>query len=413
MKAEIITIGDELLIGQTIDTNSAWIGKQLYLIGIDVNRINSISDKKQDILDALNESRKRADLILITGGLGPTKDDITKHTLAEYFNSELYLDKEVLSSIKKFFDLRGREMLEVNKLQAELPRKATILANPVGTASGMWFEDKGQIFVSMPGVPYEMKSLMENHVLPKAKSYFKTPEIIHRTVLTQGIGESFLAEKLSDWEDELRNSGLSLAYLPSPGLVKLRVSSKGIENGKKLVDEFVNELYNRIPELIFGEGKDTLQNIIGKHLTDQNKTIATAESCTGGYISQLITSIPGSSKYYKGSTIAYAYDVKSNDLNVSADDLNSFGAVSQQVVEQMARGIKKKMRCDYAIATSGIAGPEGGTDEKPVGTVWIAIATPSKIISKKYLFGNDRQRNVHKTAITAFNLLRKELERIK
>ena len=410
MKAEIITIGDELLIGQTVDTNSAWIGKQLYLIGIDVNRINSISDKKQDIINALNESRKRADFIIITGGLGPTKDDITKATLGEYFNSDFYMNEEVLEKIKAFFDLRGREMLEVNKLQALLPTKATVLPNEVGTASGMWFEDDGKVFVSMPGVPYEMKNIMENHVLPKAKKFFNAPKIIHRTILTQGIGESFLAEILADWENNLRNSNLSLAYLPSPGLVKLRISSKGLENGQKLVDDFAEQLYLQIPQYIFGEGKTSLQSILGDLLSKNNQTISTAESCTGGYISHLITSIPGSSKYYKGSTIAYAYDVKSNDLGVSADDLNSFGAVSQQVVEQMAKGIQNKMGSDFAIATSGIAGPDGGTENKPIGTVWIAIATPEKIFSKKFLFGNDRQRNVHKTAITAFNMLRKELE---
>jgi nicotinamide-nucleotide amidase len=417
MQVEIITIGDEILIGQIVDTNSAFIGQLLNMNGMSVKQISSVSDEREHILKALAEAKSRANVILITGGLGPTKDDITKKTLAEYFNCKMRFDEEAYQDVTNLFAQYGKEVTPINRLQAEVPEICEVVRNYNGTAPGMWFDVDGTIYVSMPGVPYEMKAMMQNQVVPKIKERFKLPFIFHKTVLTQGIGESALSELICDWEDSLAEVNIKLAYLPQPGMVRLRLSTKGKNEQalKAAVEQKIDALKLIIAEYIFGyetfgEEKETLEQIVGKLLKEQGKTISTAESCTGGYISHLITKVPGSSEYYMGSVISYSYDIKENELGVSKEVLEKQGAVSQEVVEQMAKAIRTKYKTDYSISASGIAGPGGGTDEKPVGTVWIAVATPEKVISEKFLFGNNRERNIHKTANTALNMLRKELE---
>jgi nicotinamide-nucleotide amidase len=417
MLAEIITIGDEILIGQIVDTNSAFIATLLNLNGISVKQISSVSDDREHIIKALNEATERAEIIIITGGLGPTKDDITKKTLCEYFNTTMRFDEEVYQDVVKIFSSYGKEVTPINRLQAEVPTICTTIRNHNGTAPGMWYDVNGKIFISMPGVPYEMKAMMQIQVIPKLKEKYRLPSIVHKTVLTQGIGESYLAEMISDWEDSLASDDIKLAYLPSPGMVRLRLSTKGddVKKLNRLVNKKIEELKIIISEYIFGyenfgEENETLEQIIGKLLKQLKKTISTAESCTGGYISHLITKVPGSSDYYVGSVISYSYEIKENELGVSKEILEAQGAVSMQVVEQMAIAIREKYNTDYSIAASGIAGPGGGTDEKPVGTVWIAIATPEKVFSEKFLFGTNRERNIQKTANAALNLLRKELQ---
>lgn len=416
MNIEIITIGDEILIGQIVDTNSAWIAQQLNLIGASVKQISSVSDDKQHIVEALNEAKDRADVILITGGLGPTKDDITKNTLCEYFSCGLVFNEDVYKDVERMFHARGLEVTALNRKQAEVPDKCKVLRNELGTAAGMWFEEAGKIFVSMPGVPYEMKAMMLGGVLPKLKEKFKMPHIVHKTVLTQGIGESFLSEKINDWEESLKSLNIKLAYLPSPGVVRLRLSTKGSDEKMliKNVDDKINELRKIVPEYIsgmevYGAEKQGPQHIVGELLTSKNKTLATAESCTGGYIAHLVTTVPGSSRYFLGTVVSYADDVKINLLGVNPDDIKKYGAVSQTVVEQMAVGVRKLIGTDYALATSGIAGPGGATPGKPVGTEWVALATATKVISQQFLFGDDRERNIRKAALAAFEMLRKEM----
>jgi len=410
VKAEIITIGDEILIGQITDTNSAWIAQRLNEIGVNICQITSIPDNKKHIYNALNDAQTRADLILITGGLGPTRDDITKEALCEYFNTTLRFDNETYKRIESYFNTRGFPMLEVNRKQAEVPEICTLIQNEYGTAPGMWFEKNEKVYISMPGVPYEMKAMMKKTLLDKIKKHFNPPVIIHKTILTQGIGESFLAEKINDWECNLP-ANVKLAYLPSPGIVRLRVSANG-DNKKELselVSDQVKNLERLIKEYIYGYDTDTMEEIIGRLLRNHNKTISIAESCTGGYIAHLITGISGSSDYFKGGVITYSNEIKMNMLGVSKESLEKYGAVSESVVKQMAGGVKQKFNTDYAIATSGIAGPSGGTKEKPVGTVWIALATPAGIIAKKNVFGNNRERNIRRSALASLNMLRKEL----
>ena len=404
MKTEIISIGDEILIGQTINTNATWMGQELAKIGIKNNRTTTISDTYEDIFDSLKLAESRSNLILITGGLGPTKDDITKKVLCDYFDSKLILNEEVLVDIKEFFTRRKKPFLEVNKLQAMLPDKATIIRNKVGTASGMWFEKNGKIFVSMPGVPYEMKYLMENGVLPKSIDHFGVAQLAHRTVLTQGLGESYLAEILEDWENRLRENKLDLAYLPSPGIVRLRITST--DGNTDLVNTFCEELYELIPQYIYGEGKITLQETVANLLIKHKKTLSLAESCTGGFTSHLFTQIPGSSSFYEGSIICYSYDIKENELNVPHDLLLKKGAVSEEVVVILSDEIRKKYKTDYSIAISGIAGPTGGTPDKPVGSVWVSVRSGKTVVSKLFNFGNNRERNITQSAIAAINMLR-------
>lgn len=416
MRAEIISIGDEILIGQITNTNAVWMAQQLNLAGIQVKQITSVSDDREHIMKTLSEAEERADIILITGGLGPTKDDITKTTLCEYFNTKLRFDEEVYSDVERIFKSFGKEVTLVNRKQAEVPEICTALRNDIGTAPGMWFERNGKLIVSMPGVPYEMKCIMEKHVMPRLVSKFRLPAIFHFTVLTQGIGESALAEKIEAWEDSLAQHNIRLAYLPSAGMVRLRLSVTGDERDKleAIVHDKVEELKKIIPNYIYGyepygQEEVTLEKIVGQLLRERKQTVSTAESCTGGYISHLITKVPGSSEYYQGSVIAYSYEVKEQELDVPKKMLEEHGAVSQSVVEQMAIGARKKLKTDYSIAASGIAGPGGGTPDKPVGTVWIAVATPQKVISKRFQFGENRERNIHRTALAGLNMLRQEI----
>ncbi len=411
--AEILSIGDELLIGQTVNTNAAWMGARLSAIGIRPLRTRTIGDDREEILEALRTSVAHA--VLITGGLGPTKDDITKHTLCDFFGTRLRRRPEVETHIVALFTRMGRdarEVQEVNRAQADLPEACTVLPNSRGTASGMWFEREGRVFVSMPGVPYEMQGIMEEHVLDSLRRHFSPPVIVHRTVLTAGLGESLLAQRIEGWEDGLAVQGIKLAYLPSPGMVKLRLSAYANRDAllaRAKVDEQATVLYGLIPELIFGEGDDTLQKAVGRHLKERGQTLALAESCTGGYLSHLITSVPGSSAYYIGGVISYANAVKMEELGIPSDMLELNGAVSQPVAERMAQGVRAALRSDWAIATTGIAGPDGGTPEKPVGTVWIAVAGPDGVVSKLGNFPGARDLVIERAAMSGLNLLRREL----
>ncbi|MCF8363389.1 MAG: competence/damage-inducible protein A [Prolixibacteraceae bacterium] len=413
MKAEIITIGDEILIGQIVDTNSAWMAEELNKIGIGVAQITSISDTPVHLVNALDDAQLRADVIIVTGGLGPTKDDRTKKVLAEYFNSELVTHQPTLDHVTAFFKKRGLGVNQLNKDQALVPECCEVLHNPSGTAPGMWVEHNDKIVVSMPGVPFEMKDIMQGSVLPCLKDKNGGGAIVHKTVHTIGIPESILAEKLEDWEDALPEF-IHLAYLPNPGQIRLRFSAFGNDENqlKKSVDLEIEKLKTIIPEAIFGYDNDTLAGVVGKILMDKKATVATAESCTGGQIAHSITSMPGSSGWFKGSVVAYSNNVKTGVLKVNPDDIEKYGAVSGQVVEQMADGVRKLFKTDYAVATSGIAGPDGGTDEKPVGTVWIAVASPDEIIAQKHTFSNNRERNIIRSSQTALNMLRLVLDEV-
>lgn len=408
-KAELITIGDEILIGQTIDTNSAWMGERLNMIGIAVEQISSIPDRRERIMEALDEAAERADLILITGGLGPTKDDVTKQTLCEYFETRLVLRVDVLKRIESYFEARGKEMLESNVLQAHLPESATVIENPFGTASGMWFEKGEKVFVSMPGVPYEMKSMMERTLLNMFREHYTQDTIDHYTIMTQGIGESFLAEKIVDWEQSIYDAGYSLAYLPSPGIVKLRISGIGKKDADSFLTQKAKEIEERFPQYVYGKQGEGLEEVLGHLLSTKGYTLSTAESCTGGFMAHRITSVPGSSQYYMGSVVAYDNRIKTGHLGVDPKLIRDHGAVSEEVVKAMALGVQEKFETDFSIATSGVAGPSGGSDEKPVGTVWIGIATPDHVFAEKFQFGQHRERTILKTTLTAMNLLRREV----
>lgn len=410
MRAEIITIGDEILIGQIIDTNSSWLGQELSKLGIQVIHRTSVSDNSQAIVNALNSAKQRADVIITTGGLGPTKDDITKHTFANYFNTELVLNQEVLTWVRSIFKKRNLPMVDSNNAQALVPANCEVLFNRSGTAPGMWFDEDGKVFISMPGVPFEMKVIFEEQCIPRLQKRFTLPVIIHRTILTCNIGESFLALKLENIENNLPPH-IKLAYLPAVGMVRLRFSGSHTHYAtlKDEIDEIITRVYDTIGDSIYGEENDTLEHVVGLLLKSHHKTLATAESCTGGYVSHLITSVPGSSSYYKGSVISYANEVKENELGVSNQILKTQGAVSEACVTQMAEGVRKKLKTDYAIATSGIAGPDGGTAEKPVGTVWIAVSGPNATIAKQFNMGDNRERTIQRSAIQGLDMLRKML----
>ncbi|MDP4292371.1 MAG: competence/damage-inducible protein A [Bacteroidota bacterium] len=410
MRVEIITIGDELLIGQVVDTNSAWMAEQLNLIGLRVVQISSISDQRDHILTALEEAAGRAEIILITGGLGPTSDDITKPTLSEYFNSPLVFNEEVLKEVERMFSSRGLPVTPVNRKQAEVPAAATVMPNHNGSAPGMWLEKEGRIYVSMPGVPFEMKGIMTDYVLPELQKRFSSQSIYHKTVLTQGMGESMVASRIEAWEKALPGS-IKLAYLPQPGMVRLRLTGVGTDYDtiKNQVETEAEKLTPLIGELIYGYDDDKMEIIVGRLLKEKGATLSTAESCTGGYIAHLITSVPGSSDYYQGSVIAYHNDLKKNLLGISETDLQTYGAVSSEVVIAMAEGARKRLGTDYAISTSGIAGPDGGSDEKPVGTVWIAVASPSGTEARLLHLGRDRHRTIQMASFNVLNMLRKEL----
>ena len=411
MLAEIITIGDELLIGQTIDTNGSWIGEKLNSIGLQVSHITSIQDNREQILNALKLASERSNLVIVTGGLGPTNDDITKHTLCEYFESDLTLNTDILKKIEDYFKSKNLEMLKVNKDQALLPHNCLVLENIRGTASGMWFEKKGVVYISLPGVPYEMKGIMNENGLSRIIERFSKGKVVNKTVKTHGLGESYLAEIIKKWEQDLVEDNVSLAYLPSPGIVKLRLTAIG-ENEQLLMDKienYIDQLIQLIPDYIFGFENDSLESVVGDLLRNKQQTLSLAESCTGGNISKMITSVSGCSDYFKGSVIAYSNEIKQRMLLVENEKIEFYGAVSREVVEQMALGLTKKFNTDYGLATSGIAGPTGGTKEKPVGTVWIAVANAEKVISKKFNFGNSRERNITISSLAALNMLRLEL----
>lgn len=407
MKAEIITIGDEILIGQIVDTNSAWMGQQLNLLGIEIYQVTSVHDSRGHILKALENAEKNVDLVLITGGLGPTKDDITKKCLSDFFHTQLVFYPEVLEHVKSLLSVRNVAINQLNRDQALLPENCTVLHNSAGTASGMWFERNNTIFVSMPGVPFEMEAIMTEEVFPRLKKLGISQSIVHKTVLTIGIPESMLAERLEHWENALPES-IKLAYLPSPMMVKLRLSGYGADEQiiRSEIDEQVSKLLVLIPEAVFGFDSDNLGIAIGRILAARGKTMATAESCTGGSIAQFITSNAGSSAYFNGGVVAYSNEIKQNLLGVRSELIEMYGAVSQEVAESMAVGAQKVLNADYAVATTGIAGPDGGSDEKPVGTVWIAVAGISGVVSKKYIFKHNRERNIIRTTHTALNMLR-------
>ena len=413
MIAEIITIGDELLIGQVVDTNSAWMGQKLNEIGVKVKQITSVSDEKEHIVAALKEAESRADIILITGGLGPTKDDITKITLAEYFNSDMIMNDEALENVKSIFQKYNRPVLEINVKQALVPAKCRVLINKQGTAPAMYFHENRKHYFSMPGVPFEMKYIMQEHVLPILAEMNDGVIIKHENINTAGIGESFLAEQIEKIENELP-SNIKLAYLPKLGTVRLRLT--GYFNNKSEQDlllKYKNEIVNEIREYVVAEEDISLEQSVLNILIKSSKTLSTAESCTGGYIGHLLTSIPGSSTAYEGGVISYSYDLKKLTLGVKEETLTTFGAVSKETVEEMVLGALNHFKTDYAIACSGIAGPGGGTEDKPVGTVWIAVASANKVYSRKFQFGNQRLQNIERTAIQAlwmlFRLLREEL----
>ncbi len=412
MQAEILNIGDELLIGQTINTNASWLGERLNQNGMRVHRTVVIPDQRELILAALDEALRRSDFVLMTGGLGPTKDDITKKTLCEYFNTDLVIDEESLRRVEQFFSSRGLQMLEVNRLQAEVPRACTVVPNLRGTANGMWFERDGKVVVSMPGVPHEMHAMMDEVIIPKALAFFKRPPIVHRTVLTCGVGESFLADRIAAWEDSLASDHIHLAYLPSPGLVKLRMSSYS-DDPRELVIERISrkekELMALIGENVFGYDNDTLGSVVGALLIQRGATLCAAESCTGGYLSHLVTSVPGASEYFAGGVVAYSYSIKDHQLGVSGELLATEGAVNEETALQMARGARERLNTTYAISTTGIAGPSGGTEENPVGTVWIGIAGPNRAIARKFRFGRSRERSILMASQAGLDLLRKEI----
>lgn len=409
MKVEIIAIGDELLIGQTVNTNASWLGQEFSLRGYQITRALSIADDPSQITAALDAVLPNTNCVIITGGLGPTKDDLTKHTLAAYFDSELAIDEATLAQIVAFFEGRNKPMLEVNVQQAALPVKAKILKNRRGTAAGMWFEKQDVIFISLPGVPYEMKTIMTEEAFPLIEERFGKSTLFHRTLLTQGIGESFLAEQIADWENRVRATGLGLAYLPAPGLVKLRLTSYKGKEEEILIDNLFTELKNLLPKAVFGEDDQALESVLGNLLLEKKLSIGTVESCTAGKLAQTIASVPGASAYYQGALLTYSNELKNRIAEVSNEALSKFGAVSEQVAIEMAANGKRILGVDYCLSTTGVAGPTGGTPEKPVGLVWIGLSGPNGTIAKSFRFGDNRQRNIEMTVLSAMNWLRYQL----
>jgi nicotinamide-nucleotide amidase len=412
MKATIITIGDEILIGQIVDTNSGFIAKSLDRIGVEVNEMISISDDKKHILDTFAKLQNAVDLVIVTGGLGPTKDDVTKKTFCDYFEDELVVNPEVLAHVTQLIEgFYKRPITQINKDQALVPSRCTVLHNQVGTAPGMWMKKENTVFISLPGVPYEMKYLVENEIIPKIIQEYERPYIIHKTILTYGQGESLVAERIEDWENNLPDF-LKLAYLPSPGSVRLRLSARGTDKEKleTAIEEKVKALDLIIHDIIVGFDEDeTLEVVVGKMLSKQNKTIATAESCSGGKIAQVLTSVPGASKYFKGSVVSYATAAKIDVLGVSESLIAAHTVVSSEVVSAMALSVKKLMKTDYAIATTGNAGPLKGEADDEVGTVFIALATPTEVIVEKFNFGQPREKVIDRTVIKSLELLQKEI----
>lgn len=412
MKAAIITIGDEILIGQIVDTNSAFIAKSLDRIGVEIYEMISISDSKQHILETFEKFQNKVDLVLITGGLGPTKDDVTKKTFCDYFGDELIVNKEVEEHVIELIErVMNRKASQINRDQALVPSKCTVLHNKVGTAPGMWMKKENTVFISLPGVPYEMKYLVENEIIPKVVREYKRPYILHKTILTYGQGESLVAERIENWENNLPDF-IKLAYLPSPGRVRLRLSAKGIDKEflEKVIAENVISLSKIIGDIIVGyEDDETIETIVGHLLKQQNKTISTAESCTGGKIAQILTSVSGASNYFKGSVVSYATETKISVLGLSEELIKEHSVVSAAVVKQMAINVKRMMKTDYAIATTGNAGPTKGDSNAEVGTVFIALATPNEVIVEEFNFGQPREKVIDRTVIKSMEMLRKEI----
>ncbi len=408
--AELLTIGDEILYGQIVDTNSQWMSVELDKVGIKVIRKTTVGDQEDEILTAFAEAEKRADIILITGGLGPTSDDLTKPLLAKYFDCKLEIHEEALQEITAFFKSRGREMIEPNRQQAALPVCCTKITNPIGTAPGMWFEKNGKVFMSMPGVPHEMKKMMTERVIPKLKEKFQTPNIYHRVIRTIGIGESFLAEKIATWENSLPEH-IKLAYLPSLGEVKLRLT--GFSNSSSQLESEIDVLVEKLKviagDYIYGYGDESIEVAIGKMLRERKLTLSMAESCTGGYLTHLITSVPGCSDYFLGSMIPYAYEIKMRQLGVKPEVLEKYGAVSEPTIIEMANIVRAKFNTDIGVATSGIAGPGGATPEKPVGMVWIAYSDKHQTVTKKLQISSDRAINIKMASAAVLNLIRLSL----
>jgi nicotinamide-nucleotide amidase len=408
--AEILAIGDELLYGQTLDTNSHWISGEMDKIGINIIRRTTVGDVESEMLTAFSEAEQRADVILITGGLGPTSDDLTKPCLAKYFNCGLAINEEALAEVTEFFKRRGRELTERNRQQAALPTACIKITNPIGTAPGMWFDKGNKVFMSMPGVPHEMKRMITEQVIPRLQKKYTLPVIHHKIIRTIGIGESFLAETITEWEQSLPPH-FKLAYLPSLGEVKLRLTGMGdsLSDLQREADALTDQVKPFIESFIYGYGDDPIERVIGRLLRDKKLTLSIAESCTGGYVSHLITTIPGSSEYFKGSLVAYSNEVKISQLGVKAETLERFGAVSEETVFEMANAVKLKFGSDIGIATSGIAGPDGGTPDKPVGTIWIAYADNDQTLTKKLQLTSDRLLNIRYTAAAVLNMIRQSI----
>jgi len=411
MKASIITIGDEILIGQITDTNSGFIAKSLEKIGVQVHEMISISDDKNHILETFANVQNKVDFVIITGGLGPTKDDITKLTLCTYFDDILKRDMEVENHIVALFSKMNYAVSQVNRDQALVPSKAVILQNSFGTAPGMWMQKDNTVFVSLPGVPYEMKAIVENELIPKIVRTYKRPYIVHKTILTYGQGESIVAERIEAWEDSLP-SFVKLAYLPSPGRVRLRLTARGVDDEllQKTITELVIKLSAIISDIIVGfEEEESIEFVLGNLLVQKKYTVSTAESCTGGKISEIITSVAGSSAYFRGSIVSYATDVKVKMLEVKTATLEKFTVVSQEVAEEMALGVQKVMQTDFAIATTGNAGPSKGEADVTLGTVCIAIATPKGVFSAQFSFGQPRQKVIDRAVNKGLEMLLKEI----
>ncbi len=413
IKATIITIGDEILIGQIVDTNSVSIAKRLNAAGITVEEKLSIGDDAEQIATTLKRAHTQSQIVIITGGLGPTKDDITKHTLARIFSSQLIENKAVAEHVEKMLAVRGIVFNALNRSQALVPECCTVLFNHHGTAPGMWFEQDDHVTISLPGVPFEMEHLMEDEVMPRLKAHYSLHANIHHTMITSGIAESILAERIAEWEDALPK-GVKLAYLPSPNIVRLRLSTYDSEDGvaaRKRIDELFNQLYKIIPDNIVGYEDASVQQLVHQLLTERGKTLAVAESCTGGTIASRFTAMAGSSAYFLAGVVAYANEAKRDILGVNYDDIMRYGAVSEQVARQMAEGARRITGADYAIATTGIAGPTGGTTQKPVGTVWIAVATPQGTIATLRPSGTDRSQIINRASAYAIEMLYKELKK--
>jgi len=411
VKVEIITIGDEILIGQIVDTNSAWMATELNKSGFEIAQITSVHDKANHIVESLDLALNRVDIILFTGGIGPTNDDITKQTLTNYFDTKLVFDESIIRNIEQLFSTRPNFVInELTRAQAMVPEKCTVIPNLVGTAPITWFEKDGKVIVSMPGVPYEMKQAMNLEIIPRLQKYFQTPALLHKTVQVYGYGESALALEIADWENELPEN-VSLAYLPNYGIVKLRLS--GTSNDILALEFIINQQIGKLSQIlgssIVAYEDIPIAELVGNLLITKGLMVATAESCTGGNIAHQFTMIPGSSAFYKGSVVAYSNEIKTNVLQISAEDVEKYGAVSQIVVRQMAENVRKLLKTDVAIATSGIAGPTGGTADKPIGTVWIAICSEEKTVSREFHFGSLREQNIERATQAALLMLKEIL----